>query len=284
MSSNPVADVSIIVPNYNNGKYLSEFIGSVVDAAVWPAELLIVDDGSTDHSREILGSFEHLDFLRVIYLDENKGLTTALNTALDHARSRYIMRSDPDDRIHPLRLSRQYEFMEKHPGIDVLGCNVIYFDDLSGKPVNRSNFPLMHSGIEKAYRRGEHGIQHPTAFVRSKVYKSYRYQPVFPGEDYEIFARMIRDGRSFANLHQPLYYMRIHSSSSTSNLRFSAIQKTFDFRDGIFNTRTSAKKKYTYFFYIKFYRKFQMSRHTLNRYFYLLLSFMFYPKKLFKRF
>jgi hypothetical protein len=173
--------------------------------------------------------------------------------------------------------------MEQHPEIDVLGCNVQYFNSLTGKDINTSNFPLTHAEIEKTFHRGEHGLQHPTAFVKGEVYRKYRYQDIFPGEDYEIFARMIRDGHLFANLAQPLYHMRVHPGSATGNLKFEHIRVTFRFRDEIFGTSTRKVQVYLYYLYILNYRKYQMGKGGLLKYIYLLIAIFTYPAKLFRR-
>jgi len=149
MSKKPTADVCIIVPNYNNGRYLDGFIQSVLHSTLEPSMLLIVDDGSTDNSAETLSKYATtLPFLKVIFLDANKGLTTALNTALANAHAKYIMRADPDDLLHPERIERQFEFMEQHPEVDILGCNLVYFRDDHHK-INSSNFPADHKKIVK---------------------------------------------------------------------------------------------------------------------------------------
>lgn len=282
MSNTKTADVCIIVPNYNNGRYLNAFINSVTNSTMLPKTLLIVDDGSTDNSREVLEKHAGLPMLKTVYFEGNRGLTSALNAALEAAEARYIMRADPDDLLHPERIERQFFFMENHPEVDILGCNVIYFRD-DDKQVNASNFPTENDKILKAYRRGEHGIQHPTAFIRSKVFKKYRYQPIFPGEDYELLARMAKDGRVFANLNDNLYYMRVHTGSSTSNLKFKAIENTFLFRDRIFNVKTSWLRKWLYFNHIRFYRKYQMSQTKLASYLFLFVAIVFYPRKFFRR-
>lgn len=282
MSKKPKADVCVIVPNYNNGRYLDEFIESVIHSTVEPAMLLIVDDGSTDNSAEKLSKYATLSYMKVIYLETNKGLTTALNTALENANAKYIMRADPDDILLPEKIYRQFAFMEQHPEVDILGCNLIYFREHHHQ-INPSNFPTDHKSIVKAYLRGEHGVQHPTVFIRSEVYKCYRYQPVFPGEDYEIFARMVKDGRRFANLKDKLYLMRVHTDSSTSNLQLSGIKNTFAFRDKIFGTRTGTLRIKTYFIHITHYRKYQMSSNFFIGGYHLLIAIVFYPSKLFKR-
>jgi glycosyltransferase involved in cell wall biosynthesis len=277
------ADVSMIVPNYNNGKFLDEFILSVVGSTVLPRELIIVDDGSTDNSIQVLKNYKDLEFLTVIYFEKNLGLTAALNAAIDAATGKYIMRADPDDILFSDRIERQLEFMDKNPDIDVLGCNVLYFDSQTKKDINISNFPLAHPEIELTYRRGEHGIQHPTAFIKGEVYRKYRYQKTFPGEDYEILARMVRDGYRFANLPEPLYHMRVHTASSTGNLKIVHIRNTFNFRDEIFGTKTGKLHVFLYYQYILNYRKYQMGKGGVFRYLYLMVSVIAYPGKLFKR-
>ncbi len=278
------ADISIIAANYNNGRYLDAFITSVWQSTVWPKELIIVDDGSTDDSHEVLARHASLPFLKSIFFKENRGFTDALNAALDAASAKYIMRADPDDLLLPHRIQTQYAFMEQHPEVDVLGCNVIYFRDSDGTALNVSNFPQQHQKIADRYRKGEHGLQHPTACAKASVYKAYRYQKIFPAEDYEIFARMVKDGRIFANLPGPLYRMRIHTGSATSNLKYAHIAQTFLFRDKIFGTTTSRRKVWIYYQHIRHYRRSQLASNPITKYAHLFLSIVFYPQKLFSRF
>lgn len=278
-----IVSVSVISANYNNGRYLPEFIGSIVNSTVLPQELIIIDDGSTDESLSVLDRISELNFLKVIRFHQNRGLTTALNAGLDVATGKYIMRADPDDLLLPERIERQFHFMEENPEIDVVGCNVIYFNDQSRKKINISNFPLCHAEIADAFRRGEHGLQHPTAFVKGDVFRMNRYQQIFPGEDYELFASLVKNGFKFANLPDNLYLMRVHPNSSTSNLKIEAIRQTFEFRDQIFGTKTSGCRIFIYYQYIRHYRIYQMTENNLVRYFHLFLSALFYPAKLFRR-
>lgn len=275
--------VSIIVPNYNNGKYLAAFISSVVNSTVEPAELIIVDDGSDDNSTEVLSNFMHLPYLEIIRFESNKGLTTALNAAIKKSTGKYVMRADPDDRMASTRIEKQLQFMEQHPDTDILGCNVIYFDDDTGKEINTSNFPENHEQIVRDFRKGDHGLQHPTAFVKGEVYRKYRYQEIFPGEDYELFSRMAHDGYRFANLKEPLYYMRVHARSATSNLKPEHIRTTFMFRDRIFGTQSNPLKIKLYYYYMLNYRRFQQARNPISRSYFLLLSGLCYPSKAIKR-
>lgn len=277
------ADVSIIVANFNNGRFLKEFLESVMSSTVEPLELIVVDDGSTDDSMEILGRFAFLPYLKTIRFTENKGFTTALNIGLDAAKGKFIMRADPDDIILPQRIAVQYQYMLSHPEVDILGANVIYFNDTIKKEINRSNFPLHHDRICRAYQRGEHGLLHATVMAKSGIYQGYRYQEIFPSEDYELFSRMTMDGRIFANLENPVNLVRIHQESSTSKLQFHAIRQTFVFRDKVFKTKTSRLHTLWYYLFIRFYRKYQLSTSFVPRHFYLFLTALTYPAKAFKR-
>lgn len=283
MTKTPIADVSIIVPNFNNGRYLSAFINSVLNSTFHPLELIVIDDGSMDDSIKILENFRHISFLKPIHFEKNKGLTAALNAGLDICSGKYVMRADPDDRLSPQRIEKQFLYMETHHEIDVLGCNTIYFNGVTGKEINRSNFPERHENIVKAFKRGDHGIQHPTAFVKGEVYRKYRYQEIFPGEDYELFSRMVRDGYRFGNIREPLYYMRVHAESATSNLKPEHIYTTFKFRDQVFGTKTPKWKIWFYYQYMLNYRKFQRSDHALAKAWHLSLAALCHPSKVINR-
>lgn len=243
----------------------------------------MIDDGSTDDSLEIILTYQHLPFLKVIRFPENRGFTTALNAGLEAASGQYIMRADPDDLITSDRIEKQLTFLENHPEIDVLGCNCQYFHSATGAVINQSNFPLSHKSIVQAYQQGEHGILHATAMVRAEVFKQYRYQPIYPGEDYALFAQMAVDGRSFANLPAPLYRQRVHPASSTSNLQYAAIRQTFIFRDQIFKCRTSPWWIRVYYHHTRFYRQAQLASSPFAKYGYLLVSALLYPQKLVRR-
>jgi len=275
--------VSIVAANYNNGKYLQQFIESVSASTVLPHELIIVDDGSTDDSLTVLNGYSDLLFLRVIPFKQNLGFTAALNAGIEASTGKYIMRADPDDLLHPERIGQQYQFMEENPDLDVLGSNVLYFNDQDGSDITVSNFPLTDIAIKKAYLQGEHGLMHATTILKTNVFKQYRYQHIFPGEDYELFSRMVKDGHKFQNLARPLYKVRVHAGSSSSNLKFESIRQTFAFRDQIFGTKTSKCRIVIYFQHIRHYRSYQMAGNSITKYFHLLLSVLFYPAKLVKR-
>jgi hypothetical protein len=94
---------------------------------------------------------------------------------------------------------------------------------------------------------------------------------------------MARDGYQFANLKTPLYFMRVHGGSATSNLKYEHIKVTFAFRDKIFNTRTSSRKVWFYYYHMLHYRRYQQSTNPIEKYAHLCLAGLLYPSKIFTR-
>jgi len=279
------ASVSIIAANYNNGKYLRDFIGSVNESSVLPKELIIVDDGSLDESIDILNGYSDLKYLKILKFDKNRGFCKALNVGIKSATGDYIMRVDPDDMLLEDRIEKQVNYLEKNKDVAVVGSNVIYFHTETKEELFRSNFPIDHNAIKTAYLKGEHGVQHPSTMIRASVMKKQKYmQENAKAEDYEIFARLIKDGHKFANISEPLTKMRIHNQSVSSNIKYQTIKRTYEIRDKIFKTSTNPIKIRLYYWYILNYKKFLITRHKIIKPLYLALSVMFYPSKLFKRF
>ena len=278
------ADISIVTANYNNGKFLDDFFESILESTVLPKELIFVDDGSMDDSLKAVEKYKSLPFLKIIAFKENRGFCHALNAGIDAASGKYILRIDPDDIMLKNRMEVQSNYLDAHGDIDVVGSNVIYFHSGTGKELMVSNFPAAHEQIEKEYRKGDHGVQHPTVMIKAEVMKKYRYdQNNVLAEDYEIFAKMIKDGHRFANIREPLVKMRIHGGSAGSNIRYETIKKTFALRREIFGIPYNTFQIKSYYLYMLNYRKFLITDNRLMKPFYLGAAVLFNPRKLFKR-
>ncbi|HGG59096.1 MAG TPA: glycosyltransferase family 2 protein, partial [Gammaproteobacteria bacterium] len=104
---------SVIIPSYNHAHYVCEAIDSVLDQTFSDFEIIVVDDGSTDHTRQAIQGYEH-PAIHYIYQD-NKGLPGARNTGIRHARGRWIALLDADDLWHRERLAHIAEHIRRHP-------------------------------------------------------------------------------------------------------------------------------------------------------------------------
>ena len=278
------ADVAIVAANYNNGQYLKAFLDSVLSSTVMPAQLIIVDDGSRDESVAILKEYEKHPNSHFIYSPSNEGFAHALNKGLSAVKTKYVLRADPDDILMPMKIEKQYHFLEENPDLCGVGSNVVYFQGQPDKIINKSNFPLRDKDIRNTYKKGEHGLQHPTVMIRSEVFKDIQYrQDVVPAEDYDFFARLISKGYKFRNIDEALYKMRIHETSASSNLERETIKKTYQLRSEIFGVKSSSIRVLGYYNYIQNYRKYLMERNSVKRFYFLTVSILCYPGKLFKR-
>jgi glycosyltransferase involved in cell wall biosynthesis len=127
--------VSVIVPCFNHGTYLKEAIESVQRQTYKNWELIVVDDGSTDNTREVTEHFSRSDS-RVKYVwQTNSGLSAARNLGIAHSSGKYIQLLDADDHVEAEKLSRQVDYLEQHPRSDIVYSEARYFPD--GNPTER---------------------------------------------------------------------------------------------------------------------------------------------------
>ncbi|WP_027126237.1 glycosyltransferase family 2 protein [Gelidibacter mesophilus] len=283
MSNKKVCDVSIVCANYNNGKYLEEFLNSVMESSMLVKEVILVNDGSTDDSLAILSKY-NLEYLKVIDLKKNIGFANALNVGVEEATAKYILRIDPDDILERTRIEKQYNFLNENRDIDLTGSNVIYFNENIENKVGSSNFPEKGELIYKRYQKGEHGLLHGTIMVRTTLFKKYKYsQKQVPAEDYDIFARMIKGGANAQSIKETLTFVRIHENSVSNALPYSTVKKTYDLRDEIFKTKTSNFKILINYLNLKYYRNYYFEKNWLKKIWFLGLSSMFRPDKAIKK-
>lgn len=138
--------VSVIIPVYNNEKYLNEAIESMLNQTFTDFELIIINDGSTDKSEEIILSYNDS---RIIYIKNqtNLGVVKTRTKALYVARSKYIVSMDADDISLPERIEQQYSFLEKNKNISVLGTSCFIIDK-AGNTKGKANAYIASSACE----------------------------------------------------------------------------------------------------------------------------------------
>ncbi len=122
-----IPKVSVLMPVYNGALFLRSAIESILNQSFVDLELLIIDDGSTDSSADIIHSFDDLR-IRYIKNEENLGIVKSLNKGLTLARGIYIARMDADDISLPQRLQRQVDFLDANPETGICGSNAITID------------------------------------------------------------------------------------------------------------------------------------------------------------
>jgi glycosyltransferase involved in cell wall biosynthesis len=208
---------------YNERPYLEKAVRSILDQTLDDFELIIVNDGSTDGSKQVLESLaERDDRVRLVH-QENQGLITSLNRGLHLACGTYIARMDGDDVSHPERFERQAEFLRAHPGVGGIGT-AIEFINAEGQVGEKLLLPTDPEVIAWKLLFNNY-LCHPTMMVRRSLLSELGgyVQWARLAEDYEIWTRAVQKSR-LANLSDVLLRRRHHKGSVTVSERSEQIR------------------------------------------------------------
>lgn len=199
--------VTVLMPVYNGVPYISWAIRSVLGQTFTDFEFLIIDDGSTDASVEVIKAFED-SRIRLNLNGANLGLVASLNKGLDLARGEFIARMDADDISRPDRLARQVCFMDANPSVGVCGSWVQFFP--KRKNLNVWKLPQKTAEIQ-CWQFHSVGVAHPSVMIRRQqfVENELLYDPHYIHiEDYELWGRAMQY-MDFANIQKVLLDYRI---------------------------------------------------------------------------
>jgi glycosyltransferase involved in cell wall biosynthesis len=197
------------MPVYNGAKYVEEAIRSILAQTFHDFEFLIINDGSTDNSEEIILSFTD-PRIRYIKNETNLKLIATLNKGLKLARGKYIARMDADDISLPDRLQLQVDFMEEHTEVGVCGS----FIKNIGAENNTVLFLTSHNEITFRQIFSTY-IRHPTALIRKQVLidNNIEYRFEYPHVEDHRFWIDISLHSKLAILPKVLLHYRIHSEN-----------------------------------------------------------------------
>lgn len=200
--------ISVVLPVYNGEQYLSEAIDSILAQTFTNFELIMIDDGSTDGSQQILREYERRDARIRVIVRENRGLATTLNDSVDIVRGAWIARMDQDDIALPRRFERQLEWLER-TGADIAGSWVQRFGT-SDKRVVRLR--QTDEAIKMAMLFCS-PFAHPSVMMRAALVKRLRYDSTWEkAEDYDLWERAAEDGWKMMNVPEVLLLYRIHGA------------------------------------------------------------------------
>ncbi|GMV37254.1 MAG: hypothetical protein AMXMBFR61_17620 [Fimbriimonadales bacterium] len=202
--------VSVILPVRNGAATLSEAVESILAQRFTDIELLIVDDGSSDASREIANAFMKQDDRVAVLPNDGQGLVDALNTGLRHSWCPYVARMDADDLSLPDRLALQLDLLRSDPYLGVVGCKVERFGghDAPGMDLYvRWLNSLIDPSEIRAKRYVESPIAHPTALGRREAFAPLYRDMGWP-EDYDLWLRVLRVGYEIAKVPEVLLRWR----------------------------------------------------------------------------
>ncbi len=212
-----VPKVTVLMPVYNGGKYLREAIDSILDQTFRDFELLIINDGSTDDSCEIVESYGD-NRIRLVSNPGNIGLIATLNRGIELAMGKYIARMDCDDICLPERLARQVEHLDQHPACGVVAAKVIMISASGQNQGVWNDDDNFTSSLEIRQRLPRANcIAHPAVMVRKDLLSRYGYDPAqISCEDYDLWLRMAADGIIIDKLDLQLLRYRVTPGSVTA--------------------------------------------------------------------
>jgi GT2 family glycosyltransferase len=217
--------VSVIMPAYNAERWLEEAVESICRQTEPNFELLVIDDGSTDRTPEILTQVAHQDSRVRVFHRPHLGLCAALNFGMSAAQAPLIARLDADDIAHAERLGRQADFLDRHPDVGVVGSWAREIDE-DGHPLGERRPPSEPNEIDTALQRGNPMI-HSAIMARAELVRRVGgYRPAFEAaEDYDLWLRLAEETR-LANLCEILIDYRVHPQAVTGRqplrMEFSA--------------------------------------------------------------
>lgn len=205
--------VSIIIPCYNQGKYVAEAINSALRQTFEDIEIVCVNDGSTDNSVEIIKSFEN-KYKNFIFLnnEENRGVIYSRNFAIKNCNGTYILPLDADDIIEPTYVEKAVKILDNNPNIGIVYCKAKIFGNYDKywnlKPFNKSDILY------------ENCIFCSALFRKSDFLKigGYNNNMKYGCEDHDLWLSFIEQGLEVFQINEILFSYRQYDETSRTTI------------------------------------------------------------------
>jgi hypothetical protein len=210
-------EVSILMPVFDApAAFLSECWESIRAQTFREWELVLVDDGS--RAADTVAEIDRIaDDPRVVLirLAENHGIARALNTGLGRCRGRFVARMDADDKMVPTRLQRQFDYLQSHPDVTILGTQVQAINERGGhEPFQPTDHPeqVTDEYVEHQRRTSEIWfLNHPTVMLRpGEVLKLGGYPTYRVAQDLGLWLKVMKAGLKIHNLPTVELHYRLH--------------------------------------------------------------------------
>ena len=205
--------MTVFIPVYNREQYVGEAIESILAQTFTDFEILLVDDGSIDHSVDKIRSFSD-PRIRLVCNEENLGIPKTRNKGVELARGQYMAMLDSDDRAYPQRLEKQVAFLDNHPEYAQVGswCRMM---DARGHVLNKiKRQPALPDDIHAQFLF-RCAMSNRSIMARTAILQEYRYRNDFPRcQDYELHVRLAKKFK-LGNIPECLVYGRIHPQQIT---------------------------------------------------------------------
>lgn len=203
--------VSVVMPVFNAEAYLAKAIRSILEQSYRDFELLMINDGSSDKSAEIMSSFKD-PRIRIITNEYNTGLREVLNQGVRESHGTYIARMDSDDIARGDRLSKQVAFLDTHPDFIMVGTQAEIINE-NDKATGIAWKESIASEEMPSALLFHNRFVHPSILVRKNALPPEPFRAeLTPAEDYDLWLRLSKAGKLW-NLPQILLYYRQHGKN-----------------------------------------------------------------------
>lgn len=181
--------VSVIIPCFNQGRFLAEAIRSVQGQTYSNLEIIVIDDGSTDNTREVAQGFANVQY----YRQTNAGLSAARNTGVKKCNGLFLVFLDADDILYDNAVELNLQWMLRKPSWAFVSGAHHKVDELL-RPLDRQELPGVIADHYQALLRGNYIGMHATVMYRRSIFLSYDYDTTLSAcEDYDLYLKIARD-------------------------------------------------------------------------------------------
>jgi len=206
--------ISIIIPAYNAARYVREAVDSALRQTYPDVEVVVVDDGSADGTKQVLAPYIKKKQIRYVY-QKNKGLAGARNTGIRNSSGEYVAFLDADDLFLPEKVEGQVEVFEANQSYAVCYSDLLHFDEGGRSYRHRYKYPsgdILEPLLHKQF------INPLTVMARRKLFDKYGYfdEKLRRSEDWDLWLRWAQAGVKFYYLDRPLAKYRIRSVGNLS--------------------------------------------------------------------
>lgn len=211
--------VSVIIPTYNHEVYIKKAIASIKNQTYANIEIIIMDDGSTDQTKEVLSEYEGIHY----YYQENAGLSAARNNAMAYSKGEYLVFLDADDWLYPQALDIQLNYLMQDPELYFVSASHMKILVEENKFFQNAPYDIKEENFLTILKH--HYIAHPACVLfRRNVFNSYRFDENLKScQDYDLYLSISRHHKVLHHSEIVSAY-RLHSSNMSSNYAFMLIE------------------------------------------------------------
>lgn len=223
----PSVDVSLLIAVHfeTTKKQLEQSIISIFEQQTTPSEIIIIKDGDITSELNQFLNILNLEkkITKLLLIEQNSGLASALNLGLKHARHDLIARLDPEDRIINDRFAKQFSFFQKNPKTVILGSHAKEFHHKNISIIKR---PIKHDDIIKYLKRGNPMIHSSVMFKKKEIFQLGGYPIIHKCQDLYLWVKCSQNKYQFANIDIALIETKLDLNLlNRRNLKYYSYEK-----------------------------------------------------------